>query len=233
MSAIAYFLEAEGIATTGISLVRENTESFAPPRFLWVSFPLGRPLGIPGDAAFQTRVIRAALRLLEADEGPVLADYPEDIPGGDETAEPFVCPVSSGAPAADSDGWAARLESEVQLLAPWYQRALESRGRTTMGITGLSAPELAARLSALLDNDVLVVTPDAKNMLEDLKAFYAESMRAQPGARADTVGRWLWFETELGEAIQELKAQMLASDDAATRVRAQGIVPRWVEHQQA
>ena len=68
------------MATTGISLVRENTAAMRPPRFLWVSFPLGRPLGVPGDAAFQRRVMLAALGLLEAEQGPVLADYPEDIP---------------------------------------------------------------------------------------------------------------------------------------------------------
>ena len=45
MSALSYYLEREGIMTTGISLVRENTASMRPPRALWVSFPLGRPLG--------------------------------------------------------------------------------------------------------------------------------------------------------------------------------------------
>ena len=73
MGALGHYLESEGIATTGISLVREHTEAMQPPRFLWVPFPLGRPLGAPGDAAFQHRVIRAALSLLEAPAGPVLA----------------------------------------------------------------------------------------------------------------------------------------------------------------
>lgn len=51
-----------------------------PPRALWVSFDLGRPLGVPGDAAFQTRALTAVLNLLEAPAGPVLVDYPEDAP---------------------------------------------------------------------------------------------------------------------------------------------------------
>ena len=46
--------------TVSIALVRENAESLQPPRSLWVSFPLGRPLGVPNDAAFQHRVIDAA-----------------------------------------------------------------------------------------------------------------------------------------------------------------------------
>ena len=39
MCALSYFLEREGLITTGISLVRENTASMKPPRALWVSFP--------------------------------------------------------------------------------------------------------------------------------------------------------------------------------------------------
>ena len=67
--------------TTGISLVRENAASIQPPRSLWVTFPLGRPLGVPGDPAFQHGVIRAALALLETRSGPILADYPLDEAG--------------------------------------------------------------------------------------------------------------------------------------------------------
>ncbi|MGA1108472.1 MAG: selenoprotein B, partial [Pseudomonadales bacterium] len=63
MSALGYYLERAGIATTGISLVREHTAQLQPPRSLWVSFPLGRPLGIPNDAEFQHAVIKAALEL--------------------------------------------------------------------------------------------------------------------------------------------------------------------------
>jgi len=42
-----------------------SVERSHPPRALHCEFPLGRPLGRPGDAAFQRRVLVAALRLLE------------------------------------------------------------------------------------------------------------------------------------------------------------------------
>ena len=81
MSALAHYFEDEGIATTGISLVREHTAGYRPPRFLWVPFPLGRPFGAPDEPAFQSRVLRAALALLERDDGPViLEDFPDDAP---------------------------------------------------------------------------------------------------------------------------------------------------------
>jgi len=71
--------------TTGISLVRENAATMQPPRSLWVTFPLGRPLGAPNDAAFQHRVIAAALDLLTRVSGiPMLEARAEKRWGGDE-----------------------------------------------------------------------------------------------------------------------------------------------------
>ena len=48
---LAHFFEEEGLPTTQISLIRLHTEITKPPRALWVSFELGRPLGVPGDPA--------------------------------------------------------------------------------------------------------------------------------------------------------------------------------------
>ena len=66
MGAVAYYLESEGIATAGISLVRDNTERMRPPRFLWVPFELGRPFGAPNDPAFQTKVCARSWRCWSA-----------------------------------------------------------------------------------------------------------------------------------------------------------------------
>ena len=75
-----------------------------PPRALWVPFMLGRPLGVPNDAAFQSKVALSALQLLERDSGPVLEDFPDDAPYADLGAveEAQNCPVSF--PRRRSDG---------------------------------------------------------------------------------------------------------------------------------
>jgi len=76
---VSFFLESAGIATTGISLVRPNTEQMKLPRFLWVPFELGRPFGAPSEPDFQRRVLHEALLLLERSDGPVvLEDFPDD-----------------------------------------------------------------------------------------------------------------------------------------------------------
>ncbi|MGC1890325.1 MAG: selenoprotein B, partial [Stellaceae bacterium] len=81
MSALGHYLEEAGVPSVAISLIRPQTEKTKPPRALWVPFELGRPFGPPSDAAFQKRVILAALRLLERERGPVIIeDFPEEDP---------------------------------------------------------------------------------------------------------------------------------------------------------
>lgn len=87
--------------TVAISLIREHTAQINPPRALWVPYELGRPLGVPGDAEFQKRVLRAALALLDRTDGPMIADHGEEAPPATASAEGegWVCPVSFPAPA--------------------------------------------------------------------------------------------------------------------------------------
>ena len=205
MSAIAYYLELEGIMTTGISLVRENTESMLPPRMLWVSFPLGRPLGKPGDADFQHRVIRHGLDLLERPGGPVLEDFPLDVPQVEPEQAP-ACPVSFARPRVDDSSWQTRLAEELLLLRPWYDLGRRRRGRTTVGVSGSSIEEIVEQLAQWLDHRDQAL-PDLKwfkYAIEDAKAYYSESLTAQPGDYpAGQVQQQFWGETVLGEALKQ------------------------------
>ena len=144
MGALAHYLEQTGLPTTQISLVREHTEKIAPPRALWVTFPLGRPFGIPGDPKFQRDVLQATLNLLERKAGPVFAGYAVEIPEpAAADAEGWACPVDLARPPEDENDLAAALERELVILVPWYELSRERRGRTTVGTSGLP-PEAAA-----------------------------------------------------------------------------------------
>jgi hypothetical protein len=89
--ALAHVLEREGIATvTLVSRARIFPERMRPPRALFCDFPLGRPLGKPGDAAFQRQVLVHAFALLDSSE-PVLRDFPEVVT--DDGGEPLACVV--------------------------------------------------------------------------------------------------------------------------------------------
>ena len=71
------FIEAAGIPTVGISLLKEVSLRVAPPRTLWVPFPMGHPLGEPHRPEIHTRVLIEALALLaQTSDGPILEDFP-------------------------------------------------------------------------------------------------------------------------------------------------------------
>ena len=95
--ALAYMLEERGFSTVAIASVRAQAEKTRPPRALWTTSQLGRPLDEPGDAAFQRRVLLAALGLLERTEGPViLEDFNEDPPGWQDA--PDLASAGAGRP---------------------------------------------------------------------------------------------------------------------------------------
>lgn len=67
---VAAEIERRGIPTVAIQLLREVAEKVRPPRGLVVPFPHGYPLGRPGDAALQRRVLERMLEVAEGEEGP-------------------------------------------------------------------------------------------------------------------------------------------------------------------
>ena len=56
-------------------MLTEVTGKVRPPRALAVPWPLGFPLGAPGDAALQRKVLRAMLALLSRTDVPVLERF--------------------------------------------------------------------------------------------------------------------------------------------------------------
>jgi hypothetical protein len=221
VSALGHYLEEEGIATTQISLIREHTEAMKPPRALWVPFVLGRPFGVPSDAAFQRRVLLAALGLLAKPTGPVLQDFTEDAPapsGGD--AEAFVCPVSF-APPSTQGNLAAEFQREIAELSTWHELTKKKRGRTTASLSGLSLSQAAKFVSDLADDDKtpsyrkdLEILPALRLVCHDIRAYYLESVAAQPGAKAAAEAEaWFWLKTAAGKTMFRLRETCNASNN--------------------
>ena len=195
---------------------------------------LGRPFGVPNDPDFQTRVLLAALRLLEAPAGPVLEDYPEDAPPDDDGEAAQVCPVSF-APEAHA-GLASALAGEVRALRVWYDLAVERRGRTSVGLSGVTIEDAATRVGGFAERGEIApldgATPGQtlKLLIEDLRAFYYEAAAAKPGgAGAQAVQDWFWFDTAAGRLLLEVNALCArAQDESVQRLAATSVVPRAV-----
>ena len=197
---------------------------------MWVSFELGRPLGVPNDPAFQTRVLRAALELMDAESGPVLEDYPEDVPpelaGVDFTG--MSCPIDLPHPSPVEHGIVEDLLREIRQVGPWYDLAVSQRGRTTVGISDLDMEQAARFLAGYLEDEAtpaprgdLTTGRLLKLVCEDLKAYYSEAASAQPGMSASiAVEHWLFNETVLGKLLWQLRNTHTEHEDDETKFLA-------------
>lgn len=65
MGLIQRAIEAEGIPTVGISILKEVTEKVRPPRTVFLRYPFGHPLGEAFNAGQQRAILLDALRALE------------------------------------------------------------------------------------------------------------------------------------------------------------------------
>jgi hypothetical protein len=237
VSALAHYFEENGVPAVAVSLIRLHTEKVGPPRALWVPFELGRPLGAPKNAAFQTRVITAALRLLEAPRGPVvLEDFSEDDPTAVDL--PGWRPPFDLAPRTLEMGDRVEVEralrQEVATIRPFHERFVATNGRTTIGLSGLSIDDCVRSLAAsdagspLPGRDPSVGPVQALRWaVDDLKAYYLEAMSADPAIPPSRqMQSWFWDKTLLAQAIIGLRRQLLASDDKRSQaVGRMNLVP--------
>lgn len=216
-------LEDRGLDTVVIGLVRPHMERSANPRGLFVPFPLGRPLGEPGDAAFQHRVLHAALALLERTDGPtVLEDFPDDAPSQHPLigwAPAFTPQISApGSPAA----WQAVLEAEIAAAMPAWTAARARAGRSAVGVSFQPPAAWGAYAAAFLAGDLPpppspLASPALalRFLADDLRAFITEAaMGDGPVPPPDQLNAWLYRQTMAGRMLVALRSAALASADS-------------------
>ena len=218
MGTLAHVVEAAGLATVALSLVRPHIERLHPPRALHCDFPLGRPLGRPGDPRFQRRVLDAAFGLLTRPTGPVLEDFPIKI--HDEAGQPLACPLP---PRFDPSVPAA--VDEARALRPAWERARGRIGHTQVGRV-VDADRIPDAVAAFVR--VTGGTPwpeagfpgDPAAVAMDIRAYYEEAAVALsdhvPAARR--AESWLYQRTETGAVLTEARAVMAAADPPYARV---------------
>ena len=237
---LSHFLQRHGIATTSISLIREQSEAVQPPRALWVPFPLGRPLGVANDPEFQTDVLRSALGLLETATAPGIVDYPHDAPdgGGDGV---WACAIEL--PTPEVGELEASLRAEIDLLMPRYLEARRRRGRSTFGMSGATLEQVDQLVSfavavaegygfneipaAALGPDWIHPMPMlVRFVVEDLRAFYQEAVTSDHGAAPPSqhdMHTWIFAETTLGRLIKQI-ALLITDDDDPRLLFVRGLL---------
>jgi hypothetical protein len=201
-------MEAEGLATVALGSQRRQITGTAPPRGLWCDFPLGRPLGRPGDAEFQHRVLSRAFGLLGSPT-PVLDVFPDAI--HDDGTEMVSCPL----PPYD-DETVHPAVSEARGLRPAYERAVQRYGNRV----GAGRVVTADRIPDAIQSLVLVaegvpwkeagIPGIPARVAQDIRGYYETAALGLsdhvPSAWAGA--RWFYDRTESGTVLLAARAAM-------------------------
>ena len=195
------------MATVALGSVRKQIESTAPPRGLWCDFPLGRPLGRPGDPEFQHRVLGAAFALLDSPE-PIVTAFGESIT---DDGEMLACPLP---PRHDPDAHPA--VDEARGLRAAYDRGVErSNGRIAAGRV-VAADDIPAAIEAFIRIADGTSWKEAgipglpMRVSQDIRGYNETAVLAMvdhaPPAWAGA--RWFFDETEAGKVLMAARAEM-------------------------
>jgi hypothetical protein len=212
VSVLAHTFEAAGLATVGISLVRGQAVKGRAPRLLHVDFPLGRPLGRPGDAPFQRRVLASALSLLPRTDVPVLVDFPEAIV--DEADQPLSCALP---PRLDL-GLHPAVDEAVG-LRPAFDRFVATAG---VGLAASCDPdavpalvEAIARIAAgEAWEEVGLGAAELAAGAVAVRAYYEGAALALAGhvPAARQAESWLYRSTETGRTLRAAQAALRSAE---------------------
>jgi hypothetical protein len=224
VSALSHYLEAEGVPTVSISLIRLHTERIENPRSLWVPFELGRPLGPPRHADFQLNVMKQALQLLTAEGGPViLADFSDEDPTSIDVPNwaPLFDIVPPKADLPSGGALEQALQHEAAKALPAYEYFVQTNGRTTIGLSGMGIEAIISYLVSFLSEATRPELPQGVTAVQllrwatdDLKAFYLEAMSAGPDIPSSRqMQTWFWDRTLAARVIIALRRLLLARED--------------------
>ena len=208
MSTLAHVFEAAGIATVALGSQKNQTKNTAPPRGLWCDFPLGRPLGVPGDAEFQHRVLAAAFELLQA-TGPVFEEY--DVVIEDDPTEMVACPLP---PRHDPDAHPA--VDEARGLRAAYDRAVEKYGLRVGANRAIEVDQVTDAIESFVRVAEGMPWKEAgipgipARVSQDIRGYYetAALALADHTPAAYTTTRWFLEETETGTVIMAARQAM-------------------------
>jgi hypothetical protein len=215
---LSHVFEELGFATIALASIREQAERIQAPRTLFCDFPLGRPLGKPNDAAFQTSVLHAAFSTLQASSGPVWSEFPEVVAGA--VSESFVCTLP---PRFDPNEIPA--VDEALALRNAYERTVAAHaGRTNFGrvltletmTDGLRSLDKIAHHGVAFNEAGL--PSDPIQFAIDLRAYYVEAAisladsTTNAGGQPWAIEQWFYERTESGQLLLAARAAMKAAD---------------------
>jgi hypothetical protein len=197
-----------------LASVKEQAQRIGAPRTLFCEFPLGRPLGKPADAEFQSGVVRAAFDMLDASSGPVWHEYPVVV--SDDAEEQVSCALP---PRFDPNELPA--VDEARAIQAAYERTVAANGgRTNFGrvLTHETVLDALRALDQIANHGVAWeqagLPADSIQTTIDIRAYYIEAATSlttnsvNPSGSAWGVERWFYTQTEAGRLLIAARAAM-------------------------
>jgi hypothetical protein len=209
VSTLAHVFEAAGLATVALGSMKGQLERTAPPRGLWVDFPLGRPLGKPGDPAFQHRVLAHALDLVERATGPTIEYFAESISDPGDSVMACSLPPRFDAslhPALD----------EARGIRPAFDRAVArygNRAGTGRVVDADGVPDAIAAFIRIAEGTPWKeagIPGIPARVAQDIRGYYetAALELADHTPAAWDATRWFLHHTETGRVILAARDRM-------------------------
>lgn len=208
-----------------------------PPRALWVPFELGRPFGASNQPEFQSRVLQAALKLLERSDGPpILEDFPEEAPETERDSETlWTCLVSFTSDQEVQPEGLLPVLAEIEHLKPWHEVFVSSRGKSTPFVSGLDLSQVVGLLGELAEGNPepnkgcnLELREAIRLGCDDLRTWYSEAAQGQPGkGNHKQIEEWFWTDTAATRLIAAAAKELQNHPDPFIRLLAdRAMVPR-------
>ena len=199
------------MATVAIGSIREQIYGTAPPRGLFCDFPLGRPLGVPNDAAFQRRVMEYAFGLLERTQ-PIVEDY--EVVIEDDDSQPLACPLPA---RMDADAHPA--VDEAKGLRPAYERAIAKYGNRAGAVRLMNADAIPAAIEAFIRVAAGEPWKHAgipgipARVSQDIRGYYEMAAMEIAGHTPAAWAGYRWFrdQTKTGEVMRKARDAMRES----------------------
>ena len=214
---LAHIFEAAGLATIVITRAREIAERMKVPRALHTVFPPGLSLGKPRDKAFQVEVLKAAFKLLESPQGPVIEEFPISISASD--GEPLRCSLPPQMnprlhPAVD----------EAEALKSAYYRAYKRNKRTSVGmqISVEEIPQALEKFAKIAGGELWTevgfpndsIAEVMYGTVHDIRSYYEElacELADGPIGPWKTE-QWFYDNTKAGQTILQARRAMRDSE---------------------
>jgi hypothetical protein len=214
VSVLAHVFEAAGIATVALGSMRGQLERTAPPRGVFCDFPLGRPLGRPGDAEFQHRVIAHALDLIERATEPAIEVFGESIE--DDGTSVASCPL----PPRHDPSLPPAVDEARGLRAAYDRSVARTGGRAGTGrvVAPDDIPDAIAAFVRVAEGTPWKeagIPGIPARVAQDIRGYYETAALAlvehTPAAWETT--RWFVEHTEAGKAIVGARTAMQAAGE--------------------